>query len=109
MDSCIDWTVKQKKDALELALDYGQVFIAVLTNVEGVKVPEHKIHAGSGIGLNLNWKFKTPMEINDWGVKATLSFDGQPYDCEIPWKAIIAMTQRGHALPKPKFKLHAVN
>jgi hypothetical protein len=38
--------------------------------------------------LNLSRRFGLPLEINDWGVRATLTFAGTPHDCKLPWSSI---------------------
>jgi stringent starvation protein B len=82
-----------KKDALLALLDRGLVMIHVDARREGVAVPDHLVHEYH-LRLNLSYRFDLPdLEIDDWGVRATLSFRGLGFRCQIPWPSIFAMTQ----------------
>ena len=41
--------------------------------------------------LNISTRFNLPLDVTDWGVHATLTFRGSPFNCEIPWSAIYIM------------------
>lgn len=53
----------------------------------GVDVPE-RFQDDLGLGLNLSYRFGLPLEVNAWGIRATLTFGGVSHDCKIPWNAV---------------------
>jgi stringent starvation protein B len=82
-----------KRDALLALLDRGLVMIHVDARRSGVAVPEY-LSTEYHLRLNLSYRFALPdLQIDAWGVRATLSFRGSPFSCRIPWEAVFAMTQ----------------
>jgi len=79
-----------KREALERALGEGKVLILLDPRVPGVDVPPSALAPGKpwSVGLHLSWGFRKPMELDDFGVTAELSFSQQPHTCRIPWAAI---------------------
>lgn len=62
---------------------------------EGVAVPSY-LAGESHLRLNLSYRFLLQdLQIDDWGVGASLSFRGQPYGCRVPWTALFALTRSG--------------
>jgi hypothetical protein len=56
-----------------------------------------------GLVLRIGRDLPTPIPdlyIDDDGISATLSFDGQPFHCEVPWFAVVAIvsTQKNGAV-----------
>jgi stringent starvation protein B len=77
----------KKRELLETLLEKGMVLVAVNGRFPGVDLPEH-LRGDPQVNLNLSYRFGWPMEVGDWGVRATLTFGGRPYDCALPWPAI---------------------
>ena len=68
----------------------------------GVVVPP-RFRKHAGLVLRFGRDLPVPMAdlyIDDEGLSATLSFDGQPFHCEVPWRAVdaIVSTQKGGAV-----------
>lgn len=53
----------------------------------GVDVPA-RFRDDGRLRLNLSHRFGHAMELNDWGVRATLTFGGVPHACRLPWNSI---------------------
>lgn len=77
----------KKRELVETLLQKGMVLVAVNGRFPGVDRPEH-LRGDPQVNLNLSWRFGFPMEVGEWGVRATLTFGGKPYDCALPWQAI---------------------
>ncbi len=89
---------KEKYDFLHLLLGEGDAMVCLDARNSMVDVP--KSHQNNPI-LNLifNLNFRRPIEIDEDGIYATLSFAGRPHKCIIPFDAIWAIyepsTQKG--------------
>ncbi len=65
-------------------------YLIVAPSVPGVAVPEH-VHEEALVRLDLVVGRDTPgVQLDDWGVRATLTFRGRRFDCAIPWGAVLA-------------------
>lgn len=74
-------------------LDQGLVTIQVFFT-KGVVVPNF-LKSRRIFALNLSWRFEgPPMVLSDEGISAQLSFNKEPFDCFIPWDAIISVRQK---------------
>ena len=87
-----------KKNVLEQLLDQGMVLVALDARVAGVDVPAH-LGKDPQLRLNLSYRFGLPMEVDEWGVAATLTFAGVPYNCRFPWAAIFLMVSHVSGQP----------
>ena len=76
-----------KRAVVEDLLGQGMVLVTLDATAEGVDVPEH-LRNDSQLRLNLSYRFGLPVEVDDDGVLATLTFGGVPYDCVLPWPSI---------------------
>jgi stringent starvation protein B len=83
-------TPKGKRELLESLLERGMVMVVLDARRPGVAVPPH-LARDPQLRLNLSWRFGFSMELDDWGVKATLTFGGQPFLCRLPWNSIYVM------------------
>jgi stringent starvation protein B len=84
-----------KKEALLALLDRGITMLHLDARRPDVVVPDY-LTGEHHLRLNLSYRFYLPdLEIDDWGVRATLSFRGEGFHCLLPWAAIFAMTQEG--------------
>ena len=79
--------VTNKRDTMESFLDEGMVLVQLDSRVEGVEVPEH-LRGDPTLRLNISGRFGLPLDVDDWGIQATLTFQGDPFECKLPWKAV---------------------
>ncbi|MCK6571355.1 ClpXP protease specificity-enhancing factor SspB [Myxococcota bacterium] len=80
-----------KRDCLEKLLAEGLVFVQLDPRVPGVDLPAH-LRRQPVVGLNLSLNFRIDVfEIDDVGVRASLSFQGQRHLCVLPFDAIFLM------------------
>lgn len=90
-----------RRSLVEALLRTGSVDLYLEPGRPGVVVPP-RFRADPGLVLRIGRDLPTPIPdllIDDDGVSATLSFDGQPFHCEVPWAAVFAIvsTQKGGA------------
>lgn len=78
---------EKKRELVEALLDKGMTLVALDGRLEGVVLPAH-LRSDPQVRLNLSYRFGMPIELDEGGVRATLTFGGEPYDCELPWEAI---------------------
>lgn len=78
------------RQLLEELLDNGMVMVTVNARHEGVRVPPQYARDPQ-LRLNLSYRFGLPVELDDWGVTATLTFGGSPFECRLPWRSIYMM------------------
>ncbi|MDQ6963513.1 MAG: ClpXP protease specificity-enhancing factor SspB [Mariprofundales bacterium] len=75
----------------------GRIHIVVDATRDDVQVPPH-LKGDHALCLLLNVRMPQIIEINRDGVKSTLSFSGNPFDCFIPIDAIWAAYQPNMSL-----------
>jgi hypothetical protein len=64
--------------------------LVVAPSVPGVLLPA-QAHEEALVRLDLVVGRDTPaVHLDDWGVRATLTFRGRRFDCAIPWTAVLA-------------------
>lgn len=88
-----------KRETLEKLLEEGLVQVMLDPRVEGVVVPAH-LQRQLPLALNLSHNFHLDVfEIDDEGVRASLSFKGERTLCVLPWPAIFSLStpERPHA------------
>lgn len=89
--SPLDLISEKKKKALEDALESGLVHIVLTPWTPGVKLPKRYM-LSPDLMLKLSYNFAPfDLELSDEGVRTTLSFSQVPFECFIPWKALIAI------------------
>ena len=78
----------QKRRVVESLTDTGGT-AQVLINAKngGLSLPDFLL-GNSQVVLNLSWAFGVPMNFGNEGFTARLSFDGKPFDCEVPWDLV---------------------
>lgn len=76
-----------KQELLESLLERGMVMVTLDARRPGVDVPA-QFTSDPRLRLNLSYRFQLPLELNEWGVRAVLTFGGVPHACKIPWNAI---------------------
>jgi stringent starvation protein B len=84
MDGDVPSTPRQ---LLENLLGQGMVMVTIDARAEGAVVPR-QFERDPQLRLNLSYRFGLPIEVDEWGVKARLTFSGVPFDCELPWPSI---------------------
>ena len=87
-----------KRSVLEKLLDDSMVLITLDARYEGVDVPGHLL-GDIQLRLNLSHRFGLPLELDELGVHATLTFGGVSHDCHVPWDAIYMIVS--HATGQP--------
>lgn len=78
---------RNKRKVLERLLESGMVMVTLDARRPGVDVPS-RFQDDPQLRLNLSYRFGQPMEVSDWGVRASLTFSGVPHGCKLPWSAI---------------------
>lgn len=81
----------EKLAAFTRLVDAGMVLVHLDTRVPGARVPPQ--YAGDvQLGLNFSHRFGLgDFVFDDVGVRASLSFQGQPFFCDVPWSAVFMM------------------
>jgi hypothetical protein len=82
-----------KKEQLLKLLDRGSVFVHLDPRRESVIVPDWLSHKPQLV-LQLGRNFAIPipdLEIDEFGVSCTLSFNRTPFHCTLPWSAVYAL------------------
>jgi len=87
-------SAREKRAMLERLLDKGLVMVHLDARLPGVAVPKN-LKDDPHLRLNLSWRFHIPdFTIDNAHVFASLSFGGVPFPCDIPWRAVFAMSSQ---------------
>jgi stringent starvation protein B len=89
-----------KRALLEQLLEQSMVMVTVDARMRGVVVPDHLV-ADPQLRLNLSYRFGLPMQLDDAGIRATLTFGGVPFPCRLPWESIYVVVP--HSSGEPYF------
>jgi stringent starvation protein B len=84
MDGDVPSTPRQ---LLESLLGQGMVMVTIDARSDGAVVPR-QFERDPQLRLNLSYRFGLPIAVDEWGVRARLTFSGVPFDCELPWPSI---------------------
>jgi stringent starvation protein B len=84
MDGDVPSTPRQ---LLENLLGQGMVMVTIDARSQGAVVPR-QFERDPQLRLNLSYRFGLPIAVDEWGVRARLTFSGVPFDCELPWPSI---------------------
>lgn len=85
-------TPAEKQLALSQLMEKGVVMLHLDARRPGVRVPDH-LKRESWLRLNFNHsKGKGDLQVNDWGVRETLRFNGQWTPVAVPWSAVFAIS-----------------
>lgn len=86
-------SLPDKREVAEALLERGSVFLHLDPRHEGVSIPawlrkqpQVVLQVGLGMAIPI-----PDLEVDDEGVRATLSFNRSPYWCVIPWDAVFAL------------------
>ena len=78
---------------MERLLDAGKVMVHLLPGLLGVRVPSNFRHERI-LRLNFSYRFGiADFQVDERGVRASLSFAGVPQFCDIPWGAVVALSR----------------
>ena len=81
---------KNKYDFLLSLLSEGDAMVCLDARIPEVDVPaSHKNDPSLNLILNLN--FRRPIDIQKEGIFVTLSFQGRPHKCVVPFEAVWAI------------------
>lgn len=84
MDADVPSTPRQ---LLENLLGQGMVMVTIDARADDAIVPK-QFEGDPQLRLNLSYRFGLPIDIDEWGVTARLTFSGVPFDCKLPWPSI---------------------
>jgi stringent starvation protein B len=85
--------IPTKKQFALAAIIKNSIFIHIDPRKHGVRVPEYLLLKENLI-LQIGYNMPVPipdLKITDFGIYATLSFKGMPYECYVPWSAVSAI------------------
>ena len=84
----------EKLEVFRQLVEQGMVMVVMDTRREGVQVPP-RFADDFQLRLNFSHKFYIDdFEYDEYGVRASLSFNKVPYYCDIPWLAIYALNSQ---------------
>lgn len=84
----------EKLEVFRQLVDQGMVMVVMDTRRKGVQVPP-RFADDYQLRLNFSLKFYIDdFEYDEYGVRASLSFNKVPYYCDIPWHAIYALNSQ---------------
>ena len=85
---------REKLDVFKQLIEQGMVMVVMDSRRNGVQVPP-RFSEDHQLRLNFSLKFYIDdFEYDDYGVRASLSFNKVPYYCEIPWDAVYALNSQ---------------
>lgn len=87
-----------KRALLEKLLEQSMVLVTLDARANGVHVPQHLL-GDPQLRLNLSYRFGLPLDITDDGIRATLTFQGNEFECALPWDPIYMLVS--HATGQP--------
>lgn len=82
-----------KRAVVEELLAEGAVLVHVDASAPGVRVPE-RFAGDAKLVLRFGYNLSPPvpdLEVDDAGLRGTLTFGGVPHRCELPWPAVYAV------------------
>lgn len=91
-----------KRLAVEQLLEHEDYFLIVVDPTRpGVVLPEHLVVARQPVGLHIGRGLALPipdLELDDDGLRGTLSFDRSPCHCTVPWPSLVQVSVDGEHL-----------
>jgi hypothetical protein len=88
----------EKLVVFEEMLEHGIVLLTFDTRVKGVEVPA-AFRGTPQLHLSFSMRFRIDdFEVDEDGVRGTLSFDDGPFRCIVPWEAVYGMSSE--AMPR---------
>lgn len=89
---------KVKRDFFARSLQSGVASVYLDPRVQGVKVPDA---FRNQVPLVLNYSYRyhiADFEFHDDSIVASLSFGGVPYQCTVPWDAVMGIGNQGEGV-----------
>ena len=81
----------QKFGVFSDLIENGVVMVTLDTRADGVQIPA-QFDGMPQLHLNFCYDYQIPdFDFDDHGIRASLSFGGQNYFCDIPWDAVYMM------------------
>jgi hypothetical protein len=78
-------------------------YLQVAPSAPGVKLPDYLLEE-EVVRLNLVVGRDCPeLMLDEWGLRATLTFRGRRFDCALPWAAVLGGALRPPARKRPRF------
>ena len=85
---------REKLDVFKQLVEQGMVMVVMDSRKPDVQVPP-RFADDHQLRLNFSLKFYIDdFEYDDYGVRASLSFNKVPYYCDIPWHAVYALNSQ---------------
>lgn len=85
-----------KRQVLETLLVEADFVLVVVNPLgEGVTLPDDLRATRRPVGLNIGHRMNIPipdLQIDDEGIRGTLSFNRTPFHCRIPWRAVLQLS-----------------
>jgi stringent starvation protein B len=95
----------KKREVVSKLLEDGPVLVHLDARRPGVDVPDQH-RSEPKLVLRLGYGLTPPipdLDIDDTGIRATLTFRGKPFSCKIPWAAVYAVVaEDGRGLVWPE-------
>ena len=92
-------TPEETKEEIDLkSLDKGIVSVMLDATISGVTVPDH-LRGCKRLVLNYSYRYHiSDFEFDEKRVVASLSFQGVPYQCVVPWDSVLAIGGLGETV-----------
>lgn len=81
----------EKKKKFEELMNQDFVLVHLDARCDGVTVPD-SLAGNASLTLKLSYAFQGETTADDYAVKSFLKFDGQYFECVLPWEAVWGMT-----------------
>jgi len=103
---CLELFAVQRRhtDMLEACRTAASIeFVVVAPSTQGVVLPEH-LQQEDLVRLNLVAGRDAPeVLLDEWGIRATLTFRGRRVECALPWQAVFGGVLRPPVRERPRF------
>jgi hypothetical protein len=80
----------EKREALRRLVAESMVMVVLDPRTPGVDVPRTYLNDAE-LRLNVSPRFGAYFSFDRYGIWATLTFNGMPHDCIVPWAAVKRM------------------
>ena len=85
-----------RRDVVEKLLEQADFVLVVVSPVcPGVELPAALMQTGQSVALHIGRRLAIPipdLRLDDHGISGTLSFQGTPFACRLPWASIIQVS-----------------
>jgi hypothetical protein len=87
-----------KQDVAAQLLRDGSILVEFTIDYPGVHVPE-RFRVVQELALRFGYDLTPPIDDlwhDDYGIRGTLSFNGVPFMCHVPWGAVTSISSDGY-------------